>query len=340
MNELSERRRAVLGMVVREFIATAQPIGSQHIVAAYELAWSPATVRNEMAALEELGYLTHPHTSAGRVPTEKGYRYFVEHLLEELTLPLAEQIRIRHQFGQARMDLEQWVRLAASILAQETQAAALATPPRVDRCHAKRIELISLREGVILLLVVLQEGRVREQMLSLEPPPSLDELIRAEHLLNVACRGADARQVEARLTVLPELAAQVGGVVADIMHRVDAGLSDHLVREGLGRVLAAPEFGHGEVARHVMRVLDERLLLESLISQGPGVGEVQVIIGGEGRWDALRQTSLILSRYGIHDGPTGMLGVLGPLRMPYGRAISTLRYVGGLMSELLADWYG
>lgn len=340
MNELSERQRTVLKMVVREFIATAQPVSSQRIVATYDLPWSSATVRNEMAALEALGYLTHPHTSAGRVPTEKGYRYFVEHLLEEMTLPVAEQVRIRHQFGQARLDLEQWVRLAASILAQETQAAALATPPRVERCHVKRVELIPLREGVVLLLLVLQEGRVREQMLSLDPPLYADDLARVEHLLNAACRGADAEQVQARLAILPGPAAQFARIVADMMRRVDAGQSDHLVREGLARVLAAPEFSRGEVARHVMRVLDERPLLEAIVSQGPGVGEVRVIIGGEGRWEALREMSLLLSRYGLRGGPTGVLGVLGPLRMPYGRAISTLRYVSGLMSELLADWYG
>ena len=340
MDELSERQRTVLKMVVREFIATAQPVSSQRIVATYDLPWSSATVRNEMAALEAAGYLTHPLTSAGRVPTEKGYRYFVEHLLEELTLPVAEQVRIRHQFGQARLQLEQWVRLAASILAQETQAAALATPPRVERCHLKRVELIPLREGVILLLLVLQEGRVQEQMLSLDPPLYADDLARAEHLLNIAFRGADADQVQARWVVLPGPAAQFGRVVADLMRRVDAGLGDHVVREGLARVLAAPEFGRAEVARHVMRVLDERPLLEAIVSQGPDVGEVRVIIGGEGRWEALREMSLLLSRYGLHGGPTGVLGVLGPLRMPYGRAISTLRYVSGLMSELLADWYG
>lgn len=340
MEGLTKRQRAVLGMAVQAFIVNAQPVSSQHVVETYKLKWSPATIRNELAALEEMGYLTHPHTSAGRIPTELGYRYYVENLLEHTELAPDEQIRINHQFGQARLELDQWLRLATSVVAQQAQTAALATPPRTDSARVKRIELVHLRHDLILLLLVLQEGRVREQMLSLDVPVTTDTISQMETQLNNACWDMKAQEVQKRAETLPIPASQIAGLVADTMQRIDTGVSDHLVREGLSHVFDTPEFADHIVAHRMMRLLEERPLLESLLAYGPSVGEVRVIIGGEGRWESLQQMSLIVSRYGVNHGPTGVLGVIGPLRMRYGHAISTIRYVGHLMSELVSDWYG
>jgi len=170
MQELAPRREAILGIVVREYIATATPVGSRTIAQRYGLGVSPATIRNEMAHLEEAGYLTHPHTSAGRVPTVKGYRYFVERLMEEVELPLAEQRMIRHQFHQAGMGLEEWMRLSAAVLAHTARAAALVTAPRAPLCRFKHLELISLRDPLVLLILVLQDGTVKQQMLTAAQP--------------------------------------------------------------------------------------------------------------------------------------------------------------------------
>ena len=151
MNEMTPRRQAVLGLVIRSYIERGLPVGSKSFVVNYGLDISPATIRNEMAALEEMGFLTHPHTSAGRTPTEMGYRYFVEYLLGETELSQPEQLMIRHQFHQARLELDQWVRLAVAVLAHTTHKPALATPPRSRESLFKHLELINVRDTLVLL---------------------------------------------------------------------------------------------------------------------------------------------------------------------------------------------
>ena len=150
MDELTERRQVILGLVVREYIASAVPVSSRAVVEQYGLNISSATVRNEMAYLERHGYLTHPHTSAGRMPTEKGYRYFVQRLMEEAQLPAVEQHTIRHQFHQARLDLERWMKLAAAGLAHTTLGAALVTAPQTSQSRFKHLELVSTHGPMVL----------------------------------------------------------------------------------------------------------------------------------------------------------------------------------------------
>jgi len=297
------------------------------------------SARNEMAALEELGYLTHPHTSAGRVPTEKGYRYFVEHLLGETTLPLSDRRMIRHQFHQARLEMEQWVHLAAAVLANITRSAALATVPKALRCRFKHLELIAVRDNMVLLILVLLGGTIKQRMLNLEQPLSQEALSRLSNQLNAVLAQSDAEEIEARLAHLPPLAVQIGELVAEIMHRVDRRASERVFSEGLTHLLSEPEFADGEAARQVVQVLERQPLLDAIFEEVRAREGVQVLIGGEGRWDELSHASLVLSRYGIEEA-CGMLGVLGPVRMAYARAISAVRYVAQLMSDLVQEWYG
>jgi heat-inducible transcriptional repressor len=340
MELLTPRRQAILGLVVRAYIETAQPIGSKALVERYHLGYSPATIRNELAALEELGYLTHPHTSAGRVPTEEGYRYFVEHLLGEVELPLSERLMIQHQFHQVRLELDQWARLAAAVLAHTVHSAALATPPKAPRSRFKHLELISLHDTVILLVLVLVGGIVRQQMLTLDGPVSQEQLSRISNELNACLSGATSDELMNRATHVTELGRQVVLLVQNLMQRVDGYPSDQVYRAGLTQILEAPEFAEGESVRKIVQVLEERSLLESILASLQDINTVQVIIGGEGRWQTLRNISLVLSRYGVREGATGLLGVVGPIRMPYDRAISVVRYVSMLMSDLLREWYG
>jgi len=338
-HELSPRRRAVLGLVIREYIASAHPVGSKRLVEGYRLPYSPATIRNELAALERLGYLTHPHTSAGRVPTEKGYRYFVEHLLGETTLPLSDRRMIRHQFHQARLEVEQWVRLAAAVLANTTRSAALATTPKASRCRFRHLELIAVRDNLVLLVLVLLGGVVKQQMLSLERPLSQENLRWMSNQLNETLAQCDAEEMAPRLAQLPPLTMQIGQLVAQIMDGEDRRASDRIFSEGLAYLLSEPEFADSEEARRVVQVLEQQPLLDAIFEEVRGREGVQVLIGGEGRWDELSRTSLVLSRYGIEEAH-GMLGVLSPLRTAYSRNISAVRYVAQLMSDLVQQWYG
>ncbi|HEY64706.1 MAG TPA: heat-inducible transcription repressor HrcA [Caldilineae bacterium] len=340
MAELTPRRKAILGLTVRAYIETAQPVGSKALVERYGLKYSPATIRNELAALEEMGYLTHPHTSAGRVPTEEGYRYFVEHLLGEVELPPEEQLMIQHQFHQVRQELDQWVRLAAAVLARTARGAALATLPKAPKSRFEHLELISLHDTVVLLILVLAGGLVKQRMLRLDGPISQERLNRIANELNERLHGATSEELLDRMPLATELSRQLIMLARDIMRRVDGRVSDYIYREGLLHILEEPEFAEQESARRIVQILEERPLLESILAHLRGVNTVQVIIGGEGRWEALKDVSLVLARYGLENAATGVLGVVGPIRMPYARAISAVRYVSTLMSDLVREWYG
>jgi|GEM_PF-806401 len=194
--QLTARQETILGLTVREYVRSASPVSSRALVDRYGLPVSSATVRNELAYLEETGHLTHPHTSAGRVPTHEGYRYFVERLLGEVELPLRERLTIVHQFHQARHNLEQWMPLAASTLAQAARGAAVVTAPQSDEARYKHLQLISTRGVGVLLVMVLQSGMVKQRMLTLAEPLSQRELAEASERLNQLCAGSTAREIE------------------------------------------------------------------------------------------------------------------------------------------------
>ncbi len=341
MKDMTQRRRAVLGLVIRSYIEKGQPVGSKAFVQGYGLDISPATIRNEMAILEDMGFLTHPHTSAGRVPTESGYRFFVENLLGETELPPSEQLMIRHQFHQAHLELDQWARLAAAVLAHTTHKAALATPPRARAGQVKHLELVSLRDTVVLLVLVLHGGSLKQQMLVLEEPLEQEALSALSNLLNERFRELQAWQIRSRLAGLPALGQMVGEAVAEIMEAADSRAEAAIYREGLAQILSEPDLVERGQARQMVAALEGPGLVEVIATATPSeIGSVQVLIGGEGRWEDLRDLSLILARYGVEGGATGLLGVVGPLRMPYDRTIGAVRYVSQLMSDLVGDWYG
>jgi len=341
MTEMTLRRQAILGLVIRAYVEKGVPIGSRSFVDAYGLKVSPATIRNEMAALEEMGYLTHPHTSAGRIPTEKGYRYFVQNLLGDTELSSDEQLKIRHQFHQARLDLDQWIRLAVAVLAHTTQKAALATPPRSPKCRFKHIELISLRDTLILAVQVLEGGTVKQQMLSLDQPVEQSELSRLSGELNERCGGLSASGLASRVPAHNPLARRIGSLVVQTMTALDRQAAEPIYRDGLMHMLGEPEFAEGDQVRHVLHTLEGPILTDVVFTAAEPleVGAIQVLIGGEGRWDDLSELSLVLSRYGVEGGASGLLGVVGPTRMTYDRTIGAVRYVSGMMSALVSDWY-
>jgi len=331
----------VLGLVVQDFVRTAAPVGSRALVERYGLNVSAATVRNEMARLEDLGYLTHPHTSAGRVPTDQGYRYFVERLLRDTELPLAERRTIVHQFQQIRRDIDEWIPLATSVLARTAQGAAVVTAPQATRVRYRQIQLISVQGRMVLLVLVLHGGMVKQQMLTMPEPLTQPVLTEAADRLNQLCTGLTADEIEPRVIGLPLLENDIARLLLDTMRRAGGAASAEVYHDGLSVLLQEPEFVEGTSTRGVLRVIEERSFLETVLADtlGPTVGSVRVMIGGEGRFDELLTCSLILSRYGVAGMATGALGVVGPTRMSYGRAISAVRFIAGLLSEMVQDVY-
>jgi len=340
MTEITERQQAILKIIVKEYIQTGQPIGSKTLVKSYNLGISSATVRNEMASLEKNRFLRQPHTSAGRVPTEAGYRYFVKKLMDETQLPPAEQLMIQHQFHQARLELDQWMRLSAAVLAHATGNASWVTSPKISECKLKHVELISVHEQVALLILILQEGTIKQQILNLDMPHTQEELRSISSRLTELWAGADVSTIAASKASLTGLAARVGEVVLDTMERLNKRESSDMYHDGLLQVVKTNELGQNPVLQQMIRVLEERQLVDQLVGHAVKENGVQIIIGGEGIWNDLSHVSIVLSRYGINEGATGVLGVMGPIRMRYGRAVSIVRYMSYLMSDLMINSFG
>ncbi|HLA97368.1 MAG TPA: heat-inducible transcriptional repressor HrcA [Anaerolineales bacterium] len=340
MSNLTERQKLILALVVRDHIDTTQPVGSARLVKYYNLDISSATIRNDMMALTEMGYLRQPHTSAGRVPTEEGYRYFVRQLMGQTELPIETRQTIAHQFYQIGHNVDRWMRLAASVLAHHAQAASLVTAPHSEQARFKHLELINTRGRHVLMVLVMEGGEIRQQMLSLAEPVSQERLSAAADQLNRLCDGLDPDGILSLKSQLEELEQDVLKLVVEDMRRSQQILAGEVYRDGLANVLSEPEFADVETARKALRILEERSLLEDLLARTvmtSTVGGVQVLIGGEGTWEELRDCSFVLARYGAPGLATGTLGVLGPIRMAYGQSISTVRYVAGLLSDLVVD---
>lgn len=338
MNDLTLRQQKVLGLVIRTYINTAQPVGSKALLEANDLGVSSATIRNEMAALEELGYLTHPHTSAGRTPTDKGYRFFVERLIGDVELPLTEQNTIRHQFHQAKLEMSQWMQLASAVLARSAHSAAIITAPKVEQPRLRHLELISTQSQLVLMVVVFQGGTVRQRMLTLREPMDQHALSQTASKFNSLCAGLDTAGIRSRMADANDFESDVIKLLTDLMSSTDAVPMNEVYRDGLTEVLQEPEFTRRSDANAIVTAMEQPTFLTDVLSSP--VGTVQVVIGGEGRWRELSSCSMVIARYGVEGFATGALGVLGPTRMPYGRAISTVRYVADLMSDLVSDLYG
>lgn len=337
---LSERQKLVLALVIRDYIENAQPVGSNTLVDKYSLSFSSATVRNEMVALSDAGFLRQPYTSAGRVPTEEGYRYFVRQLMGHTELAPHTKRTITHQFYQAGQDVDHWLRLAASILAHQSQAASLVTAPHPERARFKHIELISTHGRQVLMVLVLSGGEIRQQMLTLAEPVDQDVLSTTAAQVNQLCQGLYAEAIAAIILRLEALEQDVVKLIVEEMNRSRDMVGGEVYRDGLSNVLAEPEFAGVEIAQRALRVFEERTFLQDLLTSTiltTSVGGVQVLIGGEGTWEELRECSIVLSRYGVTGLATGTLGVLGPIRMPYSRTISTVRFVSDLLSDLIVE---
>ena len=340
---LTARQRQVLRAVVEDYLLTAVPVGSLSLVKRYRLGVSPATVRGEMADLESMGLLTHPHTSAGRIPSDLGYRVFVESLMREAELDGADRTMIRHQFSQVQLSTNDWLRLAASILAGSTHSAAVVTPARARRARFGHVQLVELADQSRLLVLVLGDGNVVQRKLDRS---SMDatmadgaigqpELDAAAAVLNVDLAGMTAAQIRRRMSRLPPLAAYVARVVEQLVSDAGEPVIEEVFTDGLVHVLDQPEFAEGDKLRRVIEVLQRSDFLQQLLPVVTRGGGVHVIIGRENQNDAMHEVSLVFAPYGAPDRGLGLLGVLGPTRMPYPRAIPTVRYLSAIMNELI-----
>jgi heat-inducible transcriptional repressor len=353
---LDARAQSILRAVIEEYVVTATPVGSTALVERYHLGLSSATVRGVLADLEAAGLLTHPHTSAGRIPTDRGYRFYVESLADSTTLPAVEQLMIRHQFGQVQFASDHWFRLAATTLASMTGSAGLATAAKPAAVRLRRLDLIA-QDTLASFLLVPREGTIKQGQLSLHRRVDQAELTRVANRLNVELAGLTATAIEAQVpayyaaATLPGIdydsaqareALLVGRVaerIARTMRESDAASIEEVYSDGLLNVMEAPEFAHSEKLRRVFTALENRAYLGDLLGTMSGSGRIHVFIGHENAPAEMGDVSLVLARYGRPGRAVGVVGVLGPTRMAYSHAIGTVGFVSGLMNELVDHLY-
>jgi len=347
LGPLDLRTQAILRAVIEEYVTTATPVGSQALVERYRLGVSSATVRSILAELEANGLLTHPHTSAGRIPTDSGYRFYVESIVEAVPLPAVEQLMIRHQFGQVEFASEHWFRLAATTLASVTRSAGLATPAKPRDAHIRRIDLVATNERMASLILVLREGAIKQALITVDGDDAIDQptLNAVAARLNERLVDMTASRAEARIAALDAddrvdaLARRVGDRVVKVVREYDAEAIEEVFSDGLLNVMEAPEFAQSDKLRRVFNALENRAYLGQLVGSVAGSGSVQVFIGHENQPLEMRDVSLVLAPYGRPGRAIGVVGVLGPTRMSYSQAIGTVRFVSGLMNELVDHLY-
>ena len=349
LGPLDLRSQAILRAVIEEYVTTAQPVGSQALVDRYGLGVSSATVRNILAELEMAGLLGHPHTSAGRVPTDAGYRFFVESIVDVVPLPAVEQLMIRHQFGQVEFASEHWFRLAATTLAGLTRSAGIATPAKPRTAHIRRVDLVAVNERMASLILVLREGAIKQAVVTLDEADAAtadqSTLNRVAGHLNERLLDRTASSAEQLVNQLDmadpvaRIAAKVGERIVRILRDYDAAAVEEVFSDGLLNVMEAPEFAQSDKLRQVFSALENRAYLGELVGSVAGSGRIRVVIGAENLRAEMHDVSLVLAPYGRPGRAIGVVGVLGPTRMSYPNAIGTVSFVSGLMNELVDHLY-
>ena len=333
---LTDRRSTLLNLIIEEYVDTALPVGSKYIVSKHDMAVSSATVRAEMARLEEEGYISQPHTSAGRVPSDKGYRYYVESLMAEEALAWEERETIRHQFHQTERAMEQWFQLAAAVLAHSVSNFAVVTSPHSTETRLRHVQLVPLHELSALCVVVLNEARIRQQVLAFRDPVDEDMLLTAANRINSQFGGLTQGELERLPAPASEIESLVSRAVLELMDEESLALGD-IFRDGVREVLSQPEFSRSDRMLDIIDVLEQRTLSHAIPIRQLGEDGISVVIGSENNNESLRDCSVVLARYGNQDGPTGVVAVLGPTRMRYSRTIPTVRYLATLLGDMMSQ---
>lgn len=336
---LSHRGEAILKSIVSQYITRAAPVPSQSLIDNDELAVSSATIRNEMAHLEEEGYITRPHPSAGSMPSDKGYRFYVE-TLGNIRLPSAQQLLIRHLFHQVEGELEEWLSLAASLTAQLAQNVAIVAMPRPTNLQFKHLEVIALQEELALLIIVLHGAKLRQQLITFERQVAQSELNKMANKLNAAYSELTRLQISAKKIKLSPIEQQLYDCLLRIMQAEDEQESERSYLDGLHFALNQPEFRQAQQLLTLMELVERRRLLRTIAPEEVVHHGVQVIIGKENKAEAIQNCSVVISQYGLPEEALGTIGVVGPTRMPYARTISTVNYLSLVLSQLVAELYG
>jgi heat-inducible transcriptional repressor len=340
---VEDRKLAVLRAIVEDYVATQEPVGSKALVERHQLGVSPATVRNDMASLEEEGFIAQPHTSAGRVPTDKGYRLFVDRLSEVKPLSPAERRAITTLL-QGAVDLDDVVHRSVRMLAQLTRQVAIVQYPTLSRSTVRHVELVTLSATRIMLVVILSTGRVEQRVIELPDQIEDEEETMASfrQALNRAVTGERIADAAERLTALPgQVPEKDRPLLTMVISTLVEAMSDHRSDERVivGGTANLTRFGDGfEVTvKPLLEALEEHVVLLKLLGEASSPAHLTVRIGSEVPYEGLAATSVVATGYGPGAESLATLGVVGPTRMDYPGAMASVRAVAQYLSKILDE---
>ena len=334
---LTDRQQTILNLIVNDYIRTASPIASESIARNHSMGVSPATIRHDVAYLEEAGYISRPHTSAGSIPSDKAYRAYVESIaaMEGVDLPNRVRWAMRKQLGEVEGEVDEWTSGAATILSRMVGNMAIATFPKAKETRVKYLELVYLQDFLVMLIVMLEQARLRRHIIRLEEPVEETGLEMSTNKVKSELVGLTRREIESRSMDLSPLEEKLVHAAIEILREEEqAAYSDHYI-DGLRNLLGQPEFAENDKVRALVEQVEDGSLLQAVLEEIPDGQLVRVIIGQENRGNMLRPLSVVICQYGIPGEAAGAVGVVGPTRMEYSKTISGVSVMSSLLSELV-----
>lgn len=339
---LTDRQRMILNAIVDDYIRSAEPVGSRSISKRGDVAFSPATIRNEMADLEELGFLEQPHTSAGRVPSTKGYRYYVDHLVQRKQLNEEDLNMVRSLVSDKMNQMEQVIQHTASILSNLTNYTSILLGPELLNASLKHFGLVPLNATSAVAIIVTNTGHVENRTIPIPPDVQMDEMQKVVNILNTKLVGVPLIRLKAKLysEVGQELERHVDHYEA-LLNMLEGALQNdeeqRVFMSGTTNMLTQPEFKDVDKVKTILDLLSETPAVMKLVSSASS--GIQVRIGTENDHQAISDCSLITATYSLDGEPLGTIGILGPTRMEYGKVISLIDMISKDMGTLLSRWY-
>ncbi|OQP05854.1 MULTISPECIES: heat-inducible transcriptional repressor HrcA [Geobacillus] len=340
---LTDRQLLILQVIIDDFIRSGQPVGSRTLSKKHQITFSSATIRNEMADLEELGYIEKTHISSGRVPSEKGYRYYVDHLLPPQRLTRADIQKIRSVFAERIYELEKLVQKSAQILSDLTNYTSIALGPAFKESKLKRMQIVPLNEQTAVAIVVTDTGHVENRVVTVPTTVNAGDLEKMVNILNDRLNGVP----------LIDLKEKIETEVADVLRRhirnydiilntlidtLDIPEEERMFFAGKANMLNQPEFSDIQKVRPLLNIIEQEKDIYRLLRKQNQRG-VQVSIGRENELSGMENCSLITATYSVGNEPLGTIAILGPTRMEYSRVITVLNRVASDLSAALTKWY-
>ena len=339
---ITKRQETILKLIIDDYTKTATPIASETIVRNHDLGVSSATIRNDVAALEDVGYIIHPHTSAGSVPSDEAYRYYVETLVDVQPIGLPPSVRasVRMQLSEIERDVDEWANVAAAVLSGLVGNMAIATFPTAKESRVKHLDLVHLQDFLVMLIVVMEQANLRRQIIRLVNPIQVNELEESINRLRSNMMGLSRREIEAQVMNLNPLEEQLVDATMLLMREEENAIYRNHYVDGLRNLLRQPEFAESDMTRALVESIEDGSLIQAILEETPEGGIVRVTIGQENRGDMLWPLSVVICQYGIPDQAVGAVGAVGPTRMEYPKTIASVKFMSSAMSDLVESMHG